>query len=55
MVDHRFGGFILAAIMVNSVFMALEDDKDPGKLDGNPNIRNQIVSRSNGCLYNFPS
>lgn len=42
--DHRFGGFILASIVVNSVLMALEDYKDPGKLNGNPSVRNQVVS-----------
>lgn len=46
MTNHRFGGFILAAIAVNSVLIALEDYKDPGRLNGNPNIRNQIVSLS---------
>lgn len=53
MTDHRFGGFILAAIGVNSVFMALEDYKDPGRLVGNPNFRNQVVSlptSDNSCL-----
>lgn len=44
MTDHRFGGFILAAIVVNSLIMALEDYKDPGKLNGSPNFRNQFVS-----------
>lgn len=53
MVDRRFGGFILSAIMANSVFMALEDDKDPGKLDGNPNVRNQIVSLSICGMLHF--
>lgn len=50
--DHRFAGFILASIMVNSVLMALEDYKDPGKLNGNPSIRNQVVSISaeKNCL-----
>lgn len=46
--DHRFEGFILAAIVVNSVLMVLEDYKDPGKLNGNPNIRNQVVSGLHG-------
>eukprot|EP00752_Nemacystus_decipiens_P007034 g6310.t1 len=41
--DHRFGGFILASIVLNSVLMAFEDYKDPGKLSGNPSTRNQVV------------
>lgn len=44
MTDHHFGGFILASIAVNSVLIALEDYKDPGRLNGNPNLRNLIVS-----------
>lgn len=52
--DPRFGGFILAAIVVNSALMAIEDYEDPGKIDGNPNIRNQIVSKSSPCLTRCP-
>lgn len=46
MTDHRFGSFILASIAVNSILIALEDYKDPGRLNGNANLRNQIVSIS---------
>lgn len=51
MTDHRFGGFILAAIAVNSVLFALEDYNDPGRLNGNLNLRNQIVSLPHAILH----
>lgn len=45
MTDHRFEAFTLFCIVVNSVVMAVEDYEDPGKLVGNPNFRNKLVSR----------